>query len=105
IARLFEGAEQASRARGEPSPGSEHFVLAALSLSDGTAAAAFRLLGIDEAAFAATLAAQDAAALAAIGVNVPSEPQPSLPTPPAPRLFNTQPSARQLMQRMTDAQP
>lgn len=104
IARLFEHAEQASRARGEPSPGSEHFVLAALSLPDGTAAAAFRLLGVDEAAFSASLAAQDAAALAAMGVRVSSEPPPSLPTPPAPRLFNTQPSAAQLMQRMTDAQ-
>lgn len=104
IARLLEGAEQASRARGEPRPGSEHLVLAALSLPDGTAASAFRRLGVDEDAFSEALAVQDVAALAAIGVHVPAEPDLSLPTPPAPRLFDAQPSARQLMQRMTDAQ-
>lgn len=103
IARLFEAAEQASRARGEPSPGSEHFVLAACALPDGTAASAFRLLGVDVAAFSQALAVQDVAVLAAMGVNVPVEPDLSLPTPPAPRLFDAQPSARQLMQRMTDA--
>ena len=63
IARLLEGAEQASRARGEPRPGSEHLVLAALSLPDGTAASAFRRLGVDEDAFSEALAVQDVAAV------------------------------------------
>lgn len=105
IAGLFKAAEQASRAHGEPMPGSEHFVLAALSLPDGTAVSAFRLLGVDQGDFEATLSTQDATALAAIKVDVPVGPVHRLPTPPAPRRYDSQPSAQLLLRRMTAAQP
>ena len=103
ISWLCREAEQAARTRGQARPGSEHFVLAALGLPDGSGRTAFGMLGIDAAGYADALDRLDTRALEDIGIAtgaIPTRPQVA---GPAPRLFQGQPSAQTLIQRLADA--
>ena len=107
IAHLCTDAEQCARAAGRVKPGSEHFVLAALQLPDGSAALVFRQLGIDAEAFSQAIATQFAQALAAVGVVVAPSAQAcstaSAAVAPAPTLFEAEASGQALMQRLATA--
>lgn len=73
IKTLLEGAEAEAHAAGEPQPGAEHLLLAALALPDGTAQAAFAAVGVDPDAVRAAIAGVHADALRAVGVEPPAE--------------------------------
>lgn len=64
ITTLCSAAERHANAEGKQEPGAEHFVLAALELPDGSAAAAMRRLHADADSFRAAVEAQYSAALA-----------------------------------------
>lgn len=67
IKTLCTAAERHANAEGRQQPGAEHFVLAALDLPDGSAAAAFRRLHADPLAFRAAIERQYAEALSGVG--------------------------------------
>ena len=73
IKQLLEGAEAEATRAGEPQPGAEHLLLAALDLPDGSARRAFAAAGADPDALRDAIAAQRhgtaARALAALGVD------------------------------------
>lgn len=102
IALLCKEAEQSARAEGRVKPGSEHFVLAALTLPDDTARHAFRSLGIDADAFRQAVATQFADALVAVGVvvtpSVAVGAGSSAHVAPASNLYEAEPSGQALMQ-------
>lgn len=103
LSKLCKTAEDLARAHGRPKPASEHFVLAALELSDGTANEAFERLSINKSRFIAALEAQRASALAAVGVAVtPSPTATSAPDllPPKGKLYEAEPSGQSLVQRL-----
>jgi ATP-dependent Clp protease ATP-binding subunit ClpA len=68
IKSLFKKAEQHANASGQREPGSEHFVMAALELPDGTAQNAFRRLNADPNQFRAAVAQQYNNALHDVGI-------------------------------------
>lgn len=77
IKALCTAAERHANAEGRQQPGAEHFVLAALELPDGSAAAAFRRLQADPAAFRAAIERQYADALSGVGAgDVLPDPEP-----------------------------
>lgn len=94
IKTLCTAAEQHATAEGQQQPGAEHFVLAALALADGTAAAAFRRLHADPAAFRDAVERQYGAALAGTGL------PPATPTAPAPGVYHAAASGQALMQAL-----
>jgi hypothetical protein len=105
LAALCTAAEDQARADGRSKPGSEHFVMAALDLPDGTALAAFGRLSLTRPRFREALDAQRARALDAVGVSV----APSLPLAPAeellpPRgaLYEADASGKTLVQRLAE---
>lgn len=67
IKTLCMAAERHANAEGRQQPGAEHFILAALELPDGSAAAAFRRLQADPAAFRAAIERQYEDALSGVG--------------------------------------
>ena len=83
VRRLLTTAEQAARREGEDRPGAEHLLLAALSLPDGTAAAALARCGAAPDDLARAVADQHAAALAGLGLAT-DEARLSASLPPAP---------------------
>jgi hypothetical protein len=70
IKLLSEAAETIGLSDGQPRPGAEHFVLAALKLPDGSAHRVFDQLGLTGALFADALKAEQHAALRRAGVDV-----------------------------------
>ncbi|MCH7670389.1 MAG: hypothetical protein IIC71_14490 [Acidobacteria bacterium] len=66
---LFPAAEREALAMGEPEPGAEHLVLAAL----GSAASAFARVGANPLGFREAVAAQHEHALCSVGIAVPDE--------------------------------
>ncbi|MBB3220299.1 Clp protease N-terminal domain-containing protein [Pseudoduganella umbonata] len=66
---LCEGAERHANAMGEPEPGPEHFLLAALDLPDGLARRALLRAGADPSRLGAGITAAHGAALAATGAD------------------------------------
>lgn len=103
LSKLCKGAEDMARIHGRAKPASEHFVLAALGLPDGTASKAFERLSIDKSRFVAALEAQRASALAAVGVHLSpaamARPASTL-LPPASKLYEAEPSGQSLVQRL-----
>ena len=91
---LCSKAEQHANAEGQQWPGAEHFVLAALELPDGTAAATFRRLHADPARFRLAIQQQYADALASIGVATAAA---ATPVPPAEGLYHGKASGQSLM--------
>jgi len=71
---LFLAAEEEAQRVGEPRPGVEHLVLAALGLPDGSGRRAFARVGTDSDAFRTAVAAQHHDALRAVGIEVNESP-------------------------------
>lgn len=97
---LFATAERAAMADGEPIPGAEHLVLAALELPESSARRAFERVGVDPSRFRSGIAGQHADALHAIGI-APADAvlDGRIPAPAAPRgLMRTSGSAQELFQ-------
>jgi len=78
--RLCTRAEHHARARGQPQPGAEHFLLAAIELPDGSARRAFARVGADPDALPAAIEQQYRDALAQIGIG--AEMPPAAPCAP-----------------------
>ncbi len=68
ISELLTAAERESVAMGQADPGAEHLLLAALTVTDGSARAAFAALGGGYDSLSDAIARNEAQALAAIGV-------------------------------------
>ena len=100
IKALLEAAEDEARRAGEPQPGAEHLLLAALDLpGDDSARALLRRAGADPDGLRDAIEAQHADALRAIGLDLPDAlAGPSTAAPPKrPRLFRAAPSVQQLL--------
>jgi ATP-dependent Clp protease ATP-binding subunit ClpA len=107
IKDLCQLAEGHANADGHQRPGSEHFVLAALELPDGTARRVFERLKLDPDNFRPAIARQYADALQHIGIDLPSTSDTHTPAQPVPQgvsLYHAQPTAASLMQRMAQYQ-
>lgn len=104
LTRLCTSAEQIACQQGRQKPGSEHFILAALSLPDASAAQAFAAVGITAQQFRDALAAQHADALAAIGItDVAVDVDEQAPPPAKPSaLYEAEPSGQVLVQRLAE---
>lgn len=101
---LHVGAEQHANRQGQREPGAEHFILAALDLPDGTAAAAFARLGITPSAFAAAIETQYLTALASLGLEgdgVAGLADTIVAVEPSSGLYKTQVSAQEMMRVLT----
>jgi hypothetical protein len=104
LAKLCTLAEEIARKRGRAQPGSEHFVLAALMLPDGTARHAFERLGLAEAAFVQALESQRADVLASVGVAATgSDASQPVPLPEHSKVYEADPSGQSLVQRLAEA--
>ena len=68
IKTLLSAAEEESRRAGDPLPGAEHLLLAALALPDGSAQRAFAHIGADPARLRQAIATQHTEALRGIGI-------------------------------------
>jgi hypothetical protein len=103
ISALFRAAERHANADGQREPGSEHFVLAALELPDGTARRAFERLHADPDGFRAAIDRQYEEALRNIGIELPASASPAgSPTaiPPGRGLYKAKASVQTLMQAL-----
>jgi ATP-dependent Clp protease ATP-binding subunit ClpA len=69
IKKLLEGAEAEASRDGEPIPGAEHLLLAALDMPDGTARRAFERVGADPGSLRQAIEDQHAEALRAVGID------------------------------------
>ena len=101
IRRLCEAAEAHALRDQQREPGAEHFLLAALDLSDGTARLAFQRVGADPDALPAAIEQQYADALGAIGLAADALPD-SAPPPPT-RLYHAATSGQQIMQELAES--
>lgn len=93
IAALLTTAENEARALGDPEPGAEHLLLAALLVDDPTARQA---LDVDAAAVRDAIGAVHAEALAAVSITVDEQAQ---PVPPARGVYRSEVSAQEVFQR------
>ncbi|HQU79799.1 MAG TPA: Clp protease N-terminal domain-containing protein [Azonexus sp.] len=104
VARLSEEAESLARSFGSNSPGSEHYVLAALTLPDRTALRVFHNLGLTGEAFSSGMRAQYITSLEHAGLaSSPTTSSPSCTAAlvgPKPKLFTAAASGQALMQRV-----
>jgi ATP-dependent Clp protease ATP-binding subunit ClpA len=105
IAALCTEAERIAGTDGCEAPGSEHFVLAALAMPDGTARHALARLGATPQSFEEAIRAQFAVALGHIGMDAPAGGDlagPRVARPPAPsRVYRAAPSGQSLVQRLS----
>jgi ATP-dependent Clp protease ATP-binding subunit ClpA len=95
IKQLLESAERHAHAAGEPEPGAEHLLLAALDLPDGGARRAFARVGADPDGLAAAVEAHHAEALASVGV---APGGPAVAAPPARGAFRSTGAAQEVFQ-------
>lgn len=105
LAGICAESERIANAEGQNEPGAEHFVLAALGMSDGTARRAFEAMGADPDGFRAAIDRQYADALEAVGLgpNTGRDADLSpLPAPPSTGLYKAKPSVTALMKVLTD---
>ena len=98
---LFTRAEHHARTQGQPQPGAEHFLLAAIDLPDGSARRAFARIGADPDALPAAIEQQYRDALAQIGIH--TDLPPARPVTSGPGIYRAQPSGEGLMQTLADA--
>ena len=96
VRALLEAAERESAAMGEPDPGAEHVVLAALALPDHTAADALAELGVDAARLRAAIERVHTDALATLGIAQPPSPSP-IPTSTDRGVYRSKGSTRDLL--------
>lgn len=102
IKQLLTDAERIAREMGEEEPGTEHLLLSAIGLPDGSAARVLGSLGVDADAIRTALRAEQADALVAAGVpretaEAMADPDPLGPAG-APLLYGAGPSAREVFQ-------
>lgn len=105
LAAICTESERIANAEGQREPGAEHFVLAALGMSDGTACRAFQSVGADPDGFRSAIERQYADALEAVGLGLNpglGADLPPLPAPPGKGLYKAQPSVAALMKVLTD---
>jgi hypothetical protein len=105
IKALCEAAERHARSDGQPEPGAEHFLLAALDLPDGSARRVLSRVGVDIEGLREAIRGQHADALQAVGLDPASLDamgQSLPPLPPARGLYAAQPSAQALMQALAE---
>lgn len=103
ISGLCRAAERHANADGQREPGSEHFILAALDLPDGTARKAFARLGVDPDGFGLAIARQYDDALRNIGIELPASASPAGPSTAIPAgrgWYKTKASVQTLMQAL-----
>jgi hypothetical protein len=103
IAALCRAAEDVARAEGAAEPAAEHFVLAALDMTDDSAARAWTALGQSRDTFRAAINGQFADALAAIGIDADIDEAEALPEARSPGLFRASGSGQALLQAMAAA--
>jgi ATP-dependent Clp protease ATP-binding subunit ClpA len=96
VKQLLESAERLAREAGEPEPGPEHLLLAALDLPDGGARRAFARVGVDPDGLAAAVEAHHAEALQSVGV-APGEPA-VVAAPPARGPYRSTGAAQEVFQ-------
>ena len=107
IKALCSEAEKHANQDGQKEPGSEHFVLAALALSDGTARQAFERLHIDPNGFRTAIAKQYEDALRNVGIEFAQAAgikDSSAPMPSGTGIYKAQPSAQMLVQQLAGQQ-
>lgn len=100
IGQLCASAERHANADGQKEPGSEHFILAALELPDGSARKAFERIGADPGRFRQAIAEQYGDALRSAGVDPAALEQVPVPLPPPSGLYRAKASAQALMQQL-----
>lgn len=105
LSQLCKEAERIAHSLGQVVPGSEHFVLASLALTDGTARTALASLGATPEAFEEAISAQFANALRHAGLEaVPDADvalQSSPPVPNTSKLYRAAPSGQSMVQRLS----
>ncbi|MDP3227082.1 MAG: Clp protease N-terminal domain-containing protein [Acidovorax sp.] len=104
LSALCKEAERIARFQGNEAPGSEHFVLASLSLEDGTARRALASLGATPKAFEEAMRAQFVEALRHAGMEAAPDASPDLARSPrvpnASKLYRAAPSGQTIVQRL-----
>ena len=103
IAALCRAAEVVARAEGATEPAAEHFVLAALNMTDDSAARVWTALGQSPESFRAAIGGQFADALATIGIDADAGDAEALPEARSPGLFRASGSGQALLQAMAAA--
>jgi len=105
IKELCLGAEKYAHDSGEDTPGEEHFLLAAMALTDGTARKVFERISADPEEFSGAIKKQYSDALSSIGIDsskidIGSSDDEIL----APKrvLYNSKPSAQSMMKKLVD---
>ena len=102
IKQLLTDAEREARAMGDPEPGAEHLLLAAVNLPDGSAARVLEAFGVDRDGLRRAIGEHHAAALASVGID-PAEV--AAPTPIEPPSgtgpYRSGASAREAFQAVT----
>lgn len=102
ISTLCRSAERHALADGQSRPGAEHFLLAALELSDGTAGRAFERVQADPDQFRAAIARQYADALRQFGVNVSGLDSTEESAAPAAGIYRAAPSGQSVVQGLAE---
>lgn len=107
LSALCKEAERIARAQGNETPGSEHFLLASLSLPDGTARRALASLGATPHAFEEAIRSQFVDALRHAGMAAELDAGLKLPhsprVPTASKLYRAAPSGQSIVQRLASA--
>ncbi len=103
IAALLTTAENEARALGDPEPGAEHLLVAALLVDDPSARDALEVVpssrdapSVDAAAVRAAIDAVHAEALAAVSITVDEQPQ---PLPPSRGVYRSEVSTQEVFQQ------
>ena len=99
LAALCQAAEAEARRDGQAEPGTEHFVLAALSMPDGQAARVFSSLGLTDADLRGAIARQYQGPLLALGLKTPVAVAP-LPAAHKAGVYRAAPSGQALVQAL-----
>jgi ATP-dependent Clp protease ATP-binding subunit ClpA len=98
IKQLCEAAEAHALSDHQRKPGAEHFLLAALDLSDGTAELAFKRVGADPARLNQAIEQQYRMALQSIGLSVELQGMEALPQEEQSGVYNSAASGTEVMQ-------
>lgn len=100
IKQLCEAAEAHALSDHQRKPGAEHFLLAALDLSDGTAQLAFKRVGADPATLNQAIEQQYRMALQSIGVSVEPQRVEAFPQEEKSGVYNSAASGQEVMQAL-----
>lgn len=98
IRQLCEAAEAHALSDQQRHPGAEHFLLAALDLSDGSAQLAFERVGADPAALSRAIEQQYTMSLRSIGMSVESAEMEVLPMKAEVGAYHSAASGQEVMQ-------